>query len=82
MLAREMVRSLVLKAIQRHPVLQMAARPKRIHPLLISRYEAGMAYSTHTDDALMRGQGQLMRSNISFTLFLNAPEDYQGRAAN
>jgi len=72
------VRSLVLKAIQRHPVFQMAVRPKRIHPPLISRYEVGMAYGTHTDDALMRSQNQVMRSDISFTVFLNAPEDYQG----
>lgn len=72
------VRSRVLKAVQRHPVFQMAARPKRIHPLLISRYEAGMAYGTHTDDALMRSQNQVMRSDVSFTVFLNPPEDYQG----
>lgn len=72
------VRSQVLKAVQRHPVFQMAARPKRIHPPLISRYEVGMAYGTHTDDALMRSQNQLMRSDISFTVFLNAPEEYQG----
>lgn len=72
------VRSLVLKAVQRHPVFQMAVRPKRIHPPLISRYEAGMAYGTHTDDALMRSQNQVMRSDVSFTVFLNAPEEYQG----
>lgn len=72
------VRSRVLKAVQRHPVFQMAARPKRIHPLLISRYETGMAYGTHTDDALMRSQNQVMRSDVSFTVFLNPPEDYQG----
>lgn len=72
------VRSQITTAIQRHPVFQMAARPKRIHPLLISRYEAGMAYGTHTDDALMRSQNQVMRSDISFTLFLNSPDDYEG----
>jgi len=72
------VRSLVLKAVQRHPVFQMAVRPKRIHPPLISRYEVGMAYGTHTDDALMRSQNQVMRSDISFTVFLNAPAEYQG----
>jgi len=72
------VRSHITAAIQRHPVFQMAARPKRIHPLLISRYEAGMAYGTHTDDALMRSQNQVMRSDVSFTLFLNSPADYEG----
>ena len=72
------VRSHITAAIQRHPVFQMAARPKRIHPMLISRYEAGMAYGTHTDDALMRSQNQVMRSDVSFTLFLNSPADYEG----
>lgn len=72
------VRSLINTALQRHPVFQMAVRPKHIHPLLISRYETGMAYGTHTDDALMRSQNQVMRSDISFTLFLNAPDEYQG----
>lgn len=76
--ALQEVRSLVLRAVQRHPLFQMAARPKRIHPPLISRYEAGMAYGSHTDDALMRSQNQVMRSDLSFTVFLNAPEDYQG----
>ena len=74
----EDLRSLINMALQRHRLFQMAARPKCIHPPLISRYEAGMAYGTHTDDALMRSQNQLMRSDISFTLFLNSPDDYQG----
>lgn len=37
-----------------------------------------MAYGTHTDDALMNRQTQVMRSDISFTLFLNSPDAYQG----
>jgi PKHD-type hydroxylase len=72
------IRSLIEVALQRNPLFQMAVRPRQIHPPLISRYEAGMAYGTHTDNALMNTPHQLMRSDISFTLFLNAPEDYQG----
>ncbi|MEO0405764.1 MAG: Fe2+-dependent dioxygenase [Cyanobacteria bacterium P01_A01_bin.135] len=74
--ALDKVRSLVGAALQRHPVFQMAVRPKRIHPMLISRYTGGMAYGTHTDDALMAQR--TLRSDVSFTLFLNSPEDYQG----
>lgn len=74
----EGVRSLIGAALQRHHLFQMAVRPKRIHPLLISRYEPGMAYGTHTDDALMSAQQQVLRSDISFTLFLNPPTEYQG----
>lgn len=72
------VRAIINTALQRHPVFCTAVRPKLIHPPLISRYEPGMTYGTHTDDALMQSQNQVMRSDVSFTLFLNAPEDYQG----
>ncbi|MEB3355100.1 MAG: Fe2+-dependent dioxygenase [Synechococcales bacterium] len=74
----EELRSLISQALQRNRLFQIAARPRRIHPLLISRYEAGMAYGPHTDDAVMLSQKQMMRSDLSFTLFLNSPEDYQG----
>ena len=74
----EELRPLINTALKRNRLFQMVARPKRIHPMLISRYEVGMAYGAHTDDALMKSQKQLMRSDISFTLFLNPPEAYQG----
>ncbi|MEO0532696.1 MAG: Fe2+-dependent dioxygenase [Cyanobacteria bacterium P01_A01_bin.123] len=76
--ALKALRSLIDIALHRNRLFQMAAYPKRIHPLLVSRYEAGMAYGTHTDDALMNRQTQVMRSDISFTLFLNPPDAYQG----
>lgn len=74
----EEIKTLINTALTGNALFQMAARPKCIHSMLISRYEAGMAYGTHTDDALMRSQNQVMRSDISFTLFLNSPEDYEG----
>lgn len=72
------IRKLISAALQRNRLFQMAVRPKRIHSMLISRYQTGMAYGVHTDDALMNSQQQLMRSDVSFTLFLNSPEEYQG----
>jgi len=72
------VRSLITTALQRNRLFQMAARPKQIHPPLVSRYEAGMAYGPHTDDAVMHSQGHMMRSDISFTVFLSSPDSYQG----
>jgi PKHD-type hydroxylase len=57
-----------------HPVFKAAARPKRFARLLVSRYRPGMAYGTHVDDALMDG----IRADLSFTLFLSAPESYGG----
>ena len=61
-------------ALNRHPLFQAAVRPKRIHTLLFSRYEVGMSYGRHADNALM---GQ-WRSDVSFTLFLSSPAAYEG----
>jgi PKHD-type hydroxylase len=53
-----------------------AARPKAIARLLVSRYEPGMSYGSHVDDALMGG----VRTDLAFTLFLADPESYGGGA--
>src|SRR6185295_2741347 len=60
--------------IMGNDVFQMAVRPKALTPLLFSRYEPGMNYGSHVDDALMDG----MRSDVSFTLFLSEPASYDG----
>jgi PKHD-type hydroxylase len=70
------VKSIILTALQRNALLQMAVRPKLIRPPLFSRYEAGMAYGSHVDNALMADP--LMRSDVSATLFLNSTDAYQG----
>ncbi|MEM9164010.1 MAG: Fe2+-dependent dioxygenase [Cyanobacteria bacterium P01_F01_bin.4] len=67
-------REQIIATLNGNPLFQVAVRPKRIHTLLLSRYEAGMAYGTHADNALM---GQ-WRSDVSFTVFLNNPQDYAG----
>ncbi|MDB9311762.1 Fe2+-dependent dioxygenase [Spirulina sp. CS-785/01] len=71
------LKRLVQTAIARHPLFQTAVRPKTVHSLLVSRYDAGMSYGRHTDNALMGGDS-FWRSDVSFTLFLNSPSDYEG----
>jgi PKHD-type hydroxylase len=66
--------ALVATRLGEHPVFALAARPKQIIGPLFSRYRPGDAYGRHVDDALMGG----MRTDISFTLFLSAPESYDG----
>jgi PKHD-type hydroxylase len=68
----------VMAALERNALFKMAARPKAIRPLLFSRYEAGMNYDTHVDNALMGNNGGWLRSDISLTLFLSDPETYLG----
>lgn len=67
----------VKSALNRNKLFQTAIRPKSIHSLLFSRYDQGMSYGRHVDNAIMRTNG-MWRTDISFTLFLNSPEEYKG----
>jgi PKHD-type hydroxylase len=68
------VRKRVAARIVDNDVFQMAVRPKSLSTVMFSRYERSMHYGRHVDDALIDG----MRSDVSFTLFLSDPDDYQG----
>ncbi|GAA0631511.1 Fe2+-dependent dioxygenase [Halomonas beimenensis] len=72
------LRQEVAKALQANPLFQMAARPKRMKPLMFSRYQEGMTYGNHVDDAIMATPQGAMRTDLSFTLFLNDPDSYDG----
>jgi PKHD-type hydroxylase len=64
----------VRRALDAHPVFQAATQMKHYGPMLISRYDVGQEYGLHVDNAFM---GQV-RSDLSFTLFLNDPDSYDG----
>jgi PKHD-type hydroxylase len=68
------MREMVAKRILESDLFRIAVRPKQLSPLLFSRYEPGMAYGSHVDDALMSG----LRTDVAFTLFLEDPESYEG----
>ena len=76
----EALERFVVDALYRHPLFEIAARPAKLSRLLFSRYEPGMTYGAHTDDALM-GQGESrLRTDLAFTLFLAEPSAYDGGA--
>ncbi|HEX7125821.1 MAG TPA: Fe2+-dependent dioxygenase [Thermodesulfobacteriota bacterium] len=76
--ARALAR-VVAAALRRNPVFELAVRPKAVRPILFARYEPGMQYGTHVDDAVMsRGASRATRSDVSFTLFLADPASYDG----
>ncbi len=68
------------EALERHPLFAIAARPHRFSRLMFSRYQPGMAYGPHTDDALMEGGGGHLRTDLAFTLFLSDTAAYEGGA--
>ncbi|MEC5322129.1 Fe2+-dependent dioxygenase [Aurantimonas sp. A3-2-R12] len=70
------LRATLAKRIEANALFRMFARPSRLTPLILSRYEPGMAYGSHVDDAMIGG----IRTDISFTLFLDDPETYDGGA--
>jgi PKHD-type hydroxylase len=68
---------IVLEALRRNATFFSAALPLRLHGPLFNRYETDMAYGEHVDNALM-GTTSPVRTDLSATLFLSAPEDYDG----
>ena len=64
----------VRMALMAHEVFQAAARPRKFARVLLSRYRTGMEYGLHVDDPIMQGN----RTDLSFTLPLSDPEDYDG----
>jgi len=65
-------------AVSVHPVLRAAAQPKRFSNLIVSKTETGGSYGLHVDNAFMGSGPDRIRSDLSFTLFLSDPEDYEG----
>jgi PKHD-type hydroxylase len=71
---------IVLDALNRNPLFMSAALPAKVFPPLFNRYESGEAFGNHVDNAIrqVRGSGQRLRTDISATLFLSTPEEYDG----
>ncbi|WIV97766.1 Fe2+-dependent dioxygenase [Kinneretia aquatilis] len=75
------LQTLLLKALEGHATFFSAALPKRLLPPMFNRY-AGEAntYGNHIDQAIryVPGTGQRVRTDISCTVFLSEPEEYEG----
>ena len=71
---------LVLKALLAHPLYMAAALPLRHMPPLFNRYEGGEQYGLHVDGAIRSVPGTTlqMRTDLSCTLFLAGPDEYDG----
>jgi PKHD-type hydroxylase len=70
----------VIKAITASPLFISAAIPRHIFPPLFNRYGAGQHFGIHVDNAV-RGDpvtGLRIRTDLSVTLFLSEPEEYDG----
>lgn len=75
--ARE-VGGLVLQVLNANPMFVSAALPHTVFPPLFNRYEGGEHFGVHVDNAIRQRGGTRIRSDLSCTLFLSDPEDYDG----
>jgi PKHD-type hydroxylase len=77
--ARE-VGELILASLQGNPLFISAALPLKVFPPLFNCYEGGQSFGNHVDNAIrqVRGTGLSVRTDLSATLFLADPEDYDG----
>ncbi len=65
-------------ALMRRPDFTSFALPRNI-TMMFNRYDAGMEYKAHIDAALMGpSAAEMIRSDVSFTLFLSGPDSYEG----
>ena len=69
--------NLVMGSLVKHPTYQSAAMPLKVATPYYAHYKAGMSYGDHVDDPIM-GQGDIYRSDVSVTIFLNNPDEYEG----
>ncbi len=71
---------IILRALGTNPTFMTATLPLRVLPPMFNRYDEGMTFGAHVDGSIraIPGTGQRMRTDVSSTLFLTPPEDYDG----
>jgi len=78
--AARQVGDLIQDALGRNAMFISAALPLKVYPPLFNQYAGGQQFDTHVDNAIrhLRGTNFRIRSDLSCTLFLTEPEDYDG----
>lgn len=71
---------MIVKELGRNPLFLSAALPAKIFPPLFNRYQGGQSFGTHVDNAIRQvaGTPHRIRTDLSATLFLSAPDEYEG----
>jgi len=71
---------LILTRLGRNPTFLAAALPAKVVPPMFNRYDVGMGFGAHIDNAIRFGEGAgaRYRTDLSCTLFLSDPTDYDG----
>lgn len=72
--------AIILGSLERHPLFISAALPNEVYPPMFNRYGEGMAFGAHVDGSvrLHPRTGRKLRTDVSATLFLSEPGEYDG----
>jgi PKHD-type hydroxylase len=70
----------ILGALERNALFTAAALPAKVFPPLFNRYSGGQSFGTHVDNAIRQvpGTPHRVRTDLSATLFLSSPDEYDG----
>ncbi len=70
----------ILAALERNALFMASALPLKVFPPLFNRYQGGQAFGTHVDNAIRQvtGTPHRVRTDLSATLFLSKPDEYDG----
>jgi PKHD-type hydroxylase len=71
---------IVVSALERNPIFISAVLPNVIYPPMFNRYGEGMKFGAHVDGSvrLHPHDGRKLRTDVSATLFLTNPDEYDG----
>src|SRR5277367_6517735 len=71
---------MILQALGYNPLFISAALPMKVFPPLFNSYSGGQSFGTHVDNAIRHVKGTPVcdRTDISATLFLAEPDEYDG----
>ena len=77
--ARE-VGDVIVRALQQNPLFITAALPLHVFPPLFNRYSGGQSFGSHVDNSIrtVPGTAHRIRTDLSATLFLSSPDEYDG----
>lgn len=74
---KEPLAQIIIGALYRKQLFQQVAMPAKVSTPLFARYTKGMSYGIHIDEPIM-GDGPFYRTDLSFTVFLTDPDEYEG----
>jgi len=74
----EFLDHLVMSSLAENADFRSSALPYRVAQPVFARYTPGMHYGDHVDDPIMGSGPEKFRTDVSITVFLNNPDDYEG----